>query len=126
MPSGHRPWATDLPDSTEPRRGDIWLVSLGAARPGEPGQNRPAVVVSVDELRSGSEHDLFVVVPLSRSRAPSPLRPMVPDGDGNQGVAVCRAVRSVSRRRLLRRLGRLEPQPLAEIEFALGLIFGLD
>ncbi|TXB91664.1 type II toxin-antitoxin system PemK/MazF family toxin, partial [Mycobacterium tuberculosis] len=34
----------------EPRRGDLWLVSLGAARAGEPGKHRPAVVVSVDEL----------------------------------------------------------------------------
>ncbi|WP_041730646.1 type II toxin-antitoxin system PemK/MazF family toxin [Conexibacter woesei] len=30
----------------EPRRGEIWLVSLGAARRGEPEKNRPAIVVS--------------------------------------------------------------------------------
>lgn len=112
--------------STEPRRGEIWLVSLGAARQGEPGKNRPAIVVSADELATGSEHDLFVVVPMSKSRAPSPLRPMVPDtSGGDQGVAVCRAVRSVSRPRLLRRLNRIGEETLTEIEYSLGLILGL-
>lgn len=40
-------------ESTEPRRGEIWLVSLGAARAGEPGKNRPAIVISVDEILAG-------------------------------------------------------------------------
>ncbi len=113
--------------STEPRRGEIWLVSLGAARRGEPGKNRPAILISADELASGIADELFVVVPLSQSRAPSPLRPVIPDGSGtgDQGVAVCRAVRSVSRRRLLRRLGALERETLDEVEFALGLVLGL-
>lgn len=112
----------------EPRRGEIWLVSLGAARPGEPGKNRPGIVVSADELASGSPHDLFVVVPLSKSRAASPLRPVVPGtGEGDdQGVAVCRAIRSVSRPRLLSRLGQVDPETLDEIEFALRLTLGLS
>ncbi|MCB0871384.1 MAG: type II toxin-antitoxin system PemK/MazF family toxin [Solirubrobacterales bacterium] len=114
-------------DSTEPRRGEIWLVALGAARPGEPGKTRPAVVVSVDELVSGSEHDLFVIVPMSKSRSASPLRPVIPaeSSDEDQGVAVCRAVRSVSRGRLHRRLGELDRQTLAEVDHALALILGL-
>ena len=36
--------STDLP-----RRGEIWLVAFGAARRGEPGENRPAVIVSAEE-----------------------------------------------------------------------------
>jgi mRNA interferase MazF len=62
--------------STEPRRGEVWLVSFGAGRDGEPAKNRPAVVVSVDEQNvDATAADLIVVVPLSSSRAPSPLRP---------------------------------------------------
>lgn len=113
--------------STEPRRGEIWLVALGAARPGEPGKNRPAIIVSVDELATGIEDELFVVVPLSRSRAPSPLRPVIPAESeaGDQGVAVCRAVRSISRKRLLRQLGELDNQTLSEVDHSLALILGL-
>jgi len=114
--------------STEPRRGDVWLVALGAGRDGEPAKSRPAVVVSVDELNTDAgSSDLIVVVPLSSSRAQSPLRPEVPPGDGidRRSRAICRAVRSVSRARLLRRLGTLGTEPLAEIESALSLILGL-
>jgi len=86
------------------------------------------VVISVDELNAdASSSELIVVIPLSSSRAPSPLRPEVPSGDGidRRSRAICRAVRSVSRARLLRRLDALGPEPLAEIERALSLILGL-
>jgi mRNA interferase MazF len=58
-------------------RHDQGLVSLGAARGGEPGKNRPAAVVSVDGVLSGGEHELIVVVPISSSRPASKLRPAV-------------------------------------------------
>jgi mRNA interferase MazF len=114
--------------STEPRRGEIWLVSLGAARRGEPGKNRPAVVISVDEIATGAEDDLVVVVPLSSSRSPSPLRPTVSPREGidEPSAAICRGIRAVARRRLLRRVGRLRAATLDEIERALALILGLE
>jgi len=113
--------------STEPRRGEVWLVSFGAARRGEPGKHRPAIVVSADQLGVGTVADLIVVVPLSSSSAPSALRPEVTDIEGvdRPSRAICRAVRGVARARLLRRLGVLEPETLVEIERALGLILGL-
>jgi len=114
--------------STEPaRRGEVWLVSFGASRRGEPGKNRPAIVVSSDHLHAGSAADLIVVVPLSSSSAPSALRPEV---DGVEGLdqasrAIPRAVRGVAPSRLLRRLGELPPAKLAQIERALALILDL-
>jgi mRNA interferase MazF len=114
--------------STEPRRGEIWLTSLGAARKGEPGKNRPAIVVSVDEITTGLEDELIVLVPLSASRAASPLRPEVSPDEGieRDSVAVCRGVRAVARKRLLRRLGEAKDDTLREVERALGMILGID
>jgi mRNA interferase MazF len=114
--------------ASEPRRGEIWLVSLGAERQGEPGRNRPATVISVDEIAAGEEHELFVVVPVSSSRAPSLLRPRVSkeEGIGEESAAICRGVRAVSRSRLLRPVGRLSPETLHEVERALATILGLD
>jgi mRNA interferase MazF len=114
--------------STEPRRGEIWLVALGAARTGEPRKNRPAIVVSVDEIVAGVEHELFVVVPVSSSRAPSLLRPRISREEGIdvKSAAICRGVRAVSRSRLLRPLGTLAPETLREVERALAAILGLD
>ncbi|MGI8577392.1 MAG: hypothetical protein ACR2KG_05620 [Nocardioidaceae bacterium] len=40
-------------DSTDtPRRGDVWVVALGAGRAGEPGKARPAVVAAAAKLRA--------------------------------------------------------------------------
>jgi mRNA interferase MazF len=114
--------------SAEPRRGEIWLVSLGAARKGEPGKNRPAIVLSVDEIVAGVEHELFVVVPVSGSRAPSALRPRVSSEEGIDGesAAICRGIRAVSRSRLLRPIGQVQPETMREVEQAVAMILGID
>jgi mRNA interferase MazF len=114
--------------STEPRRGDIWLTSLGAARRGEPGKHRPAIVVSVDEISAGLEDELVVVVPVSSSRVRSPLRPRIAPEEGidRESVAVCRGVRAVAKRRLLQRLGEAKPETMHEVERALAMILGIE
>lgn len=113
-----------MTESSDPRRGEIWLTSFGAGRRGEPGKNRPAVVISSDEILAGEEHELIVVIPLSSSSAPSILRPELgPEaGIDNPSAAICRAVRGLSRQRLLRRLGEAPPETMAEIDRALGLV----
>ncbi len=114
--------------STEPHRGEVWLTSLGAARPGEPGKNRPTIVVSDDQIIAGSPREPIVVVPLSSSFPPSALRPEVADGEGvgRPSRAICGAVRGVARSRLLRKLGALTPETLTEVERALALILSLS
>lgn len=109
---------------TKPRRGEIWLAAPGAARRGEPGKNRPAVVLSAHEFLVGVEHELIVVVPLSSSLPPSGIRPELgPEaGIDRSSVVICRGVRGVARSRLLRRLGEVDPEKMAEIERALGLV----
>lgn len=68
--------------------------------------------------------ELIVIVPFSSSVTPSLLRPTIdPDtGIDNQSVAVCRAIRGVARSRLLRRLGAVDEETMAEIERAVGLV----
>jgi len=111
-------------ESTDPRRGEIWLVSFGAGRKGELGKNRPAVVVSADQILSGVKDELIVVVPLSSSREPSLLRPEVTPHEGidRASAAVCRGVRAVARTRLMRPIGKARPETLSEIETALATI----
>jgi mRNA interferase MazF len=111
-------------ESTSPRRGEIWLAALGAGRRGEPGKNRPVVVLSADELLLGEDSELIVVIPFSSSVTPSLLRPAVDPSSGidNPSAAICRAIRGVARTRLLRRLGQVDAEKMAEIEQALGLV----
>ncbi len=111
-----------------PRRGEIWLVAPGAARAGEPGKTRPAVVVSVDELNTESLTDLIIVVPLSSSKAASALRVEIAPSAGvdHPSRAICRGVRAVVSSRLVRRLGSVESPAMEEIDMVLAMILGLD
>lgn len=123
--AGTPPPVTALAD---PHRGEVWLVALGACCTGQPGKHRPAVVVSVDALLTGLEDELVVVVPVSSTRAGSPLRPPVAPAEGvdTPSVAVCRGVRAVARSRLLQPLGILTPDTMHQIDRALGLILGIS
>lgn len=111
-------------ESTSPRRGEIWLAALGAARKGEPGKTQPAVVLSADDFLVGVDHELIVVVPLSSSLPPSALRPQLTPETGidNPSAAICRGIRGVARSRLLRRLGEVGDEKMGEIERAVGLV----
>lgn len=117
-----------MTESTDPRRGEIWLTSLGASKRGEPGKNRPALVLSADELLTGEDHELIVVVPLSASLPRSALRPRLgPEaGIDAESAAIPRAIRGVSRRRLLRRLGEAKPATMVEVERAIATLLDLD
>ncbi|MDR1188944.1 MAG: type II toxin-antitoxin system PemK/MazF family toxin [Bifidobacteriaceae bacterium] len=96
------------PSIESARRGEVWLAALGAGRAGEVGKNRPVLIMSVDWIAAASPDESVIVVPFTSSRAPSPLRPGAPGGLGlrSDSVALCRAVRSVSRSRLLERIGQ--------------------
>ena len=111
----------------ELQRGDLWLVALGAARAGEPGKHRPAVVVSIDDILAGIDDELVVVVPVSSSLAHNPLRPRLSPSEGvdTESVAVCRGIRAVARTRLLERLGTVAPDTMHQIERGLALILGM-
>lgn len=111
-----------------PRRGEVWLVALGAGRPGEPGKSRPAIVVSADELSTGIPDELIVVVPLLSSLAPSALRiDVAPEaGIERPSRAVCRAVRAVVSSRFMRRIGSVDQATMEQVEMALALVLELD
>jgi mRNA-degrading endonuclease toxin of MazEF toxin-antitoxin module len=84
---------------------------------------RPATASRSEPANAAS---LIVVVPFSSSVTPSRLRPQVGPETGieNYSAAICRAVRGVARSRLLRHLGEVDNEAMAEIEVALGLVLG--
>ncbi len=116
-------------DVARPSQGDIWLTSFGAAKAGEPGKNRPAIVVSADNQMTGSIYDLIAMIPISSALPPSLVRPPLAatDDTGLQvpSVAVVRAIRGMSPARLLRRLGHTDATTMREIQEILTTVLGL-
>jgi mRNA interferase MazF len=110
-----------------PSRGEIWLASLGSARPGEPGKTRPVLVLTPDAILTTSDRDLVAVVPISSSVPATRLNPVLRAGSGleQKSVAVVRSVRSLARARLLKQLGNVSRREQFEVDQALMVSLGL-
>jgi len=118
--------STDIP---RPKQGEIWLTVFGAARIGEPGETRPAIVLSSSDQMTGSAYDLVAMVPISSTIIPSAVRPRVVAMPGTglmaDSVAVVRAIRGMSPTRLVVRLGEVSPSTLIEIQEVLRVVLDL-
>jgi mRNA interferase MazF len=118
---------TSRPDA--PGRGEIWLTILGAARPGELGKTRPAVVVSAGLTWTGSSRDRVCVVPLSTSSPFTQVSPRVSAAPGSglqvDSAALCDSVRGVVPSRLAQMVGRVSPAEQRAIDRGLAVTLGL-
>lgn len=103
------------------RRGDVYLVSLDPSLGSELGKTRPAVVLQNDLANHSSP--TVTVVPISTQvRRVFPFQVRVPAGEGGlarDSKVLCEQIRTLSRLRLIERLGQLSPERLNEIRIAL-------
>ncbi len=93
-------------------RGDIYLVSLNPTRGSEIRKTRPCVVVSPDELNA--HLSTFIVAPLTTAWHPYPFRVSCRFED-NDGYVVVDRLKAVDGDRLIKRLGVLSDDTLAEV-----------
>lgn len=110
-----------------PSRGEIWLVDLTPARGHEQTGTRPGLVVSVDRFNEGPA-ELVVVIPITTQAKGIPFHVDVrpPEGGLDRPSYVkCEDVRSVSKERLSRRLGRVTLETLTEVDDRLRILLGL-
>ncbi|MDR0283649.1 MAG: type II toxin-antitoxin system PemK/MazF family toxin [Propionibacteriaceae bacterium] len=118
-----------IDDAARPKQGEIWLTAFGAAKVGEPGKTRPAVVLSADGQSVGSVYDLVVVAPLTSTLSPSEVRPQVAasseSGLAVDSVVVVRALRGVSATRLAKCIGRVDITTLMDIRVVLETVLDL-
>ncbi len=90
---------------------ELWLIDFGDPYPGEPAAHRPALVIGpVEPFSAGLPY--VIVVPLTTTRRGLDLHVEI-DAEPATGLettsyAQCELLRSVSGRRLLHRLGRVD------------------
>ncbi len=103
-----------------PRRGEVFLVALDPTLGGEIRKTRPCVVVSPDELNRHAS--TFLVAPLTTGGLDYPFR--IPCRfQRRDGHVVVDQIRTVDRRRLVRRLGRVTPATLSRVLGTLQIMF---
>ena len=90
---------------------EIWIVDFGDPFPGEPAHHRPALVIGPAE-RFGDRFPFVIVCPLTTARRGLALHvevePSPVTGLDQFSYIQWELVRSVNRRRLVHRLGRVE------------------
>lgn len=109
------------------RRGELWLVDFGDPVGREQAGLRPAVVVSADGLNEGPA-GVVMVVPVTSARRDLPPHVEIdhPDSGLDQvSYAKCEDLKSISDRRLVHRLGVVEPGVMVEIERVLRYLLDL-
>jgi mRNA interferase MazF len=110
------------------KRGEIWQVSFDPTIGAEIRKSRPAVIISTDAVGTLA---LRVVVPLTGwqtdfAHAPWMIRIDPSSGNGQTKASAADAfqVKSLSLRRLTRRLGAVTPSELDTIVRAVGRVIG--
>jgi len=102
------------------KRGDIWLVQLDPTQGSEIRKARPCIIVSPDELNDRLR--TVMVAPMTSKGFAAPFRVPVTHA-GIKGLIVLDQMRSVDKGRLLRHLGQVSPQTLADTLKTLQDIF---
>ena len=100
-------------------QGQVWWVNLDPTIGSEIRKTRPAVIVSPDELNA--HLNTVIVVPLTSGKA-YPFR-ITTKVQGKPGVAAVDQVRTIDKRRLVRRIKTLKSAELHPILDALVEMF---
>ncbi len=110
-----------------PSRGEVWFVNLDPTKGREQAGRRPALILSVDPFNHGPA-DLIVVLPITSKAKGIPFHVSVrpPEGGVKQESFIkCEDVRSISKERLLQRLGAVTLKTMAQVEDRVKILLGL-
>ncbi|MFH0813341.1 MAG: type II toxin-antitoxin system PemK/MazF family toxin [Pseudomonadota bacterium] len=98
------------------RRGDIWIVDWSPSRGSEQTGMRPAVVIQTDAANLNPHYPNTIVVTVSTKAKAVPfhvsVNPSEENGLKKASFVKCEQVMTISKERLVRRLGRLEGERL--------------
>ena len=111
----------------KPSRAEIWLANLDPPVGHEQGGTRPCLIVSDDGMNHGPL-GLAIVVPLTSVEKgfPSHVEVMPPEGGLTlQSYIKCEDVRSISQKRLIKRVGIVSPSTMRKVTYRLRLLLHL-
>lgn len=101
-------------------RGDIYLVNLDPTVGSEIQKTRPCVIISPPEI-----HDYLrtaLIAPMTTGSRPAPFRIPI-DFQGKLGLILPEQIRAVDKTRLVKKVGELENEKLAQLLAVLQEMF---
>ncbi len=104
------------------KQGEIWNLSLDPIKDREQAGFRPAVIISGNLMNTYL--DVVIVCPLTTSvknyKGNCILKPSKTNGLSKKSEILTFHIRSVSKHRLLKKLGHIEPSELAQVKQGLN------
>ena len=116
------------PRVTSPRRGEVYLVAFDPTVGSEIQRTRPALIIQND---IGNRHSPITIVAaitsqFEESLYPTEVRITPPEGGlTTPSVVLLNQIRSIDRRRLMRRLGSVRTETMERVNRAIQLSLGL-
>ncbi len=109
----------------EVNRGEIWLIDLNPVIGHEQAGTRPALIIS-DDMFNHSLADMVIIVPVtSKFRNLLTHVEFMADFLSTKSYIRTEDVRSVSKRRLVKKLGSIQPNVINIVETRLKYLLGL-
>ena len=109
-------------------RGTVVLVALDPIVGHEQRGTRPCVAISDPVVNADQRFPMIAVVPITGTAGAGALYPVLAAGDSGlrkPSYALIDQLRSIDKRRIRRRFGRIAPSKLAAIDEGLVLSLGL-
>ena len=103
------------------RRGEVWLVTLNPVKGSEQDGARPAIIISPDTMNKSL--DTKVVIPLTTKARSWPSR-VKTEFNNESGQAMCEQIRTISSKRLVKKLGNVSDGELVEILRTVAALYG--
>ena len=111
-----------------PRRGEVYFVAFDPTRGAEIRKTRPALILQNDIANRSSPITIVAAITSKFDEELYPTEVLVRTPEGGldaDSVVLLNQIRSVDRRRLMRRVGRLVPETMRLVDRALVLSLGL-
>lgn len=112
------------------KRGEVWLINLDPTIGAEIRKTRPAIIVNTDGL---GVLPLKVIVPITdwkdkyaKAKWMVRLEPNSQNGLTKTSSADCFQVRSLSKKRMTKKIGEIGLEKLEEIEKALAVVLKIN
>ena len=102
------------------KQGEVWLTALDPTVGAEIQKTRPSVVISPDELNARLR--TVLVAPMTSGSRPARFRVAV-EFKGRAGLILPDQMRSLDRKRFIKRLGRVETETLEAVLRVLAEMF---
>jgi mRNA interferase MazF len=111
-----------------PRRGEIYVVNLEPTIGAEIKKTRPGLVIQNDIGNRSSPLTIIAAITSRFAHPPYPTEVLIEAPEGglkHDSVVLTNQIRTVDKQRLTRRVGRVKPETLHEVDQALLVSLGL-